>query len=365
MPAINCLPFLASIPPATRYLTITLLAFSLLGAFLRITSSGDPQLGELASYGLFSPAPRQDYPWLFLVPGKVFYYPWTLLIAGFAEGNLIEFAISALALPLCARYLERVWGARELLKFVVVVIVSSNIIAVGLSWILFFVFGKADVFLYGSTIHGLSALQTGFLVAFTQLIPEHQVQLFGGVIKARVKRLPGIYLLVSNVLTILIAQNPYIIIQFGFFTGWVYLRFVKIQEGAGGEFRGDRSETFAFTSWFPPIAHKPIGALGNAVFNLCVKLKLVRPWGDDASGGYALLPGPGGARAEAERRRALALKALDARMASAPTNATAAAPTTSGAASSTTPPSAPAPATVGAGAAVSKPAPAKLEEPAN
>jgi len=68
------------------------------------------------------------------------------------------------------------------------------------------------------------------------------------------QRLPGIYLLISNVLTLVVAQNPYIIIQFGFFTGWVYLRFVKIQEGAGGEFRGDRSETFAFTSWFPPIA---------------------------------------------------------------------------------------------------------------
>jgi hypothetical protein len=35
--------------------------------------------------------------------------------------------------------------------------------------------------------HGLEALQVGFLVAFTQLIPEHQVQMFGGLIKARVK----------------------------------------------------------------------------------------------------------------------------------------------------------------------------------
>lgn len=36
---------------------------------------------------------------------------------------------------------------------------------------------------------GQSALQTGILVAFTQLIPEHQVQLFG-VIKMRVKVCP-------------------------------------------------------------------------------------------------------------------------------------------------------------------------------
>lgn len=58
-----------------------------------------------------------------------------------------QFIISAITLPLCARYLERIWGARELLKFCFVVIVASNIIGVGLSWILFFVLGKADLFL--------------------------------------------------------------------------------------------------------------------------------------------------------------------------------------------------------------------------
>lgn len=35
--------------------------------------------------------------------------------------------------------------------------------------------------------HGLMALQIAFLVAFTQLIPEHQVQIFGGIAKIRVK----------------------------------------------------------------------------------------------------------------------------------------------------------------------------------
>jgi hypothetical protein len=34
--------------------------------------------------------------------------------------------------------------------------------------------------------HGQMAVQVGILVAFTQLIPEHQVQLFG-VFRARVK----------------------------------------------------------------------------------------------------------------------------------------------------------------------------------
>lgn len=33
----------------------------------------------------------------------------------------------------------------------------------------------------------MMGLQVGFLVAFTQLIPEHQVQIFGGLLKVRVK----------------------------------------------------------------------------------------------------------------------------------------------------------------------------------
>jgi len=132
---------------------------------------------------------------------------------------------------------------------------------------------------YGLPYHGQSGLQTGFLVAFTQLIPEHQIQVFG-VVKMRVKvcpiqaagpgailvslslasppsrdtanpqTLPGIYLLISNVLVIVFGPSPYILVQFGFFVAWVYLRFFKLSEN--GEFRGDRSETFAFQYWFPP-----------------------------------------------------------------------------------------------------------------
>jgi len=39
---------------------------------------------------------------------------------------------------------------------------------------------------YGMQYHGQMALQIAILVAFTQLIPEHQVQIMG-VFKARVK----------------------------------------------------------------------------------------------------------------------------------------------------------------------------------
>lgn len=82
-----------------------------------------------------------------------------------------------------------------------VTIVVSNIIAFGLSWIEYFVFQNTAFACVHSAIcvernlsfprfgiqyHGQMALQAGILVAFTQAIPEHHIQILG-VFKARVK----------------------------------------------------------------------------------------------------------------------------------------------------------------------------------
>lgn len=100
-------------------------------------------------------------------------------------------------MPLACRYLERLWGLPELLRFISLVIVGSNVIAFGFSWIVYILTRSEGAMCvwtitsltddsYGVPYHGLSGLQSGILVAFTQIIPEHQIQLFG-VIKARVK----------------------------------------------------------------------------------------------------------------------------------------------------------------------------------
>ena len=114
------------------------------------------------------------------------------------------------------------------------------------------------------------------------------------------------------------------LVQFGFFVAWVYLRFFKLSEN--GDFRGDRSETFAFQCWFPPpvryvhpawlsverlievicLHGRPyIAIAGNHVYKMAVRVGLVQAWEEPA--GYSVLPGPGQARAEAERRRSVLL----------------------------------------------------------
>jgi hypothetical protein len=46
---------------------------------------------------------------------------------------------SAITLPLACRYLERVWGFYELLRFCSIVIVGSNVIAFGFSWLVWMI----------------------------------------------------------------------------------------------------------------------------------------------------------------------------------------------------------------------------------
>ncbi|SGY79145.1 BQ5605_C008g05054 [Microbotryum silenes-dioicae] len=335
---------LLALPPATRALTGALVGMSLLLFALRLSLAP----GDLKGIFGASSDPSLVFPWLVLLPGSVMWYPWTLLTSSFVESNLLEFLFSLFTLPLAARYLERVWGQVELLKFVFVVVVASNIIAVVVNVLESVVLGNKELFLavldrrwasaimlprrahivihdnpiktdkehnvltllhfsdnsYGMSYHGLMALQVGFLVAFTQLIPEHQVQVFGGIAKVRVKSLPMLYVTVSNVACLIGYQSPYILIQFGWIVSWFYLRFIKLADPTS-DFRGDRSETFAFSSWFPPFIQPYVAKVAGIAFELAVKVGVLKAWTDVEMGGYAAVP-------------AMALKALDQRMATKP-----------------------------------------------
>ncbi|KAF9535656.1 eukaryotic integral membrane protein-domain-containing protein [Crepidotus variabilis] len=288
-----------SVPPITR-------------AFTAITIISSALYGYLSWKGLGVEAVR----YMTMVPGFAIYSPWTLFTSAFVETTVFEFVATIIFVPPSLKYLERLWGSIETVKFIVATIVASNIITLAVNCIEFIGTRNADLFLYGMPYHGQMALQIGILVAFTQLIPEHQVQLFG-FIKARVKTLPMAYLTLSTVLCLVGYQCPWIIIQFGWYVSWVYLRFYKknTADAMGGtDTYGDRSETFSLISWFPPFMHYPLTLLGNFVHSLATRLHLIPTSGPDLEhGAYAQVPGT--TRAEAERRRAMALKALDQRLA--------------------------------------------------
>jgi hypothetical protein len=285
---------IASIPPVTRSFAAATLLFSLI------------YLYSQWSFG--------DEAYLTLIPGSSLFYPWTFFTSVFVETSIYELIFTLVMVPASLRYLERLWGGIETIKFIMVVVTFSNIIAFCLNWIEFAVLKNADLFLYGMRYHGQMALQVGVLVAFTQLIPEHQVQLFG-VIRVRVKTLPMAYVTFSTVMCILGFQCPFIVIQFGWLVSWIWLRFYKKNIGEtmnGGPTYGDRSETFALVNSFPPVLHTPITFLANTTYKYASRFHLIPSAGADLEANHAQ---PVNTRAEAERRRAMALKALDQRLA--------------------------------------------------
>lgn len=180
-------------------------------------------------------------------------------------------------------------------------------------------------------IAGTIALQISFLVAFSQLVPAHTVTLFRGILSLRVPRLPLLYigLIAALSLTPLLTAASFVLAVSGFLTSWTYLRFYKtvfpdLEASQPGALRGDASETFAFAEFFPGPAKPFVSAVSEQVFNVLVSLRLCVPFsaadvsaaarGDAGAFMARGSGGPGSARAEAERRRALALKALDQRL---------------------------------------------------
>lgn len=195
-------------------------------------------------------------------------------------------------------------------------------------------------------ICGGVALQAAFLVAFKQLVPEHTVTILKGIVKMRVKHFPALFLLLNTLSGPLLGTDTAAVLAWlGLLTGWTYLRFYKRQPDlsgtstSGSGIRGDASETFAFACFFPEVMQPPIAAVSQAIYNILITLRICTPFSaeDVATGNEqasargeaglpSLLNGAGrggrgmGKREEAERRRALALKALDQRLHAASAN---------------------------------------------
>ena len=164
----------------------------------------------------------------------------------------------------------------------------------------------------------------------------------------RVKHFPALFLLINSIAGLILGTSTAALLAWlGFMVGWTYLRFYKHQPDlsttttSGPGLRGDASETFAFASFFPDVMQPSIAAVTDQVYNLLVTIRICTPFSAEAvasgneqaaarseSGLPSLLNGAGrsnrgmGKREEAERRRALALKALDQRLNAATANKT-------------------------------------------
>lgn len=312
------MPLRFNLPPITRLLLVTLLAQSVLSFAIR--------------YGQWTESSDLRVPYMTLVPQLSLIYPWTFLTTTLVENNIFTLSITAVALLYGGRYLERAWSSPPFAKFLLIVSLIPNAICFFLYVTLYAITGEISWPL--TTISGGIPLQSAFLVAFSQLVPAHTVTLFRGMISLRVPRFPLLYITLVTILAIspIMTSASFFLSMFGFITSWTYLRFYKpafpdLETAQNANLRGDASETFAFSEFFPDPLKPSVSAFSNAVYQILVSIHVCTPWSDadvSASRGDSFVPRvtPGTARAEAERRRALALKALDQRLHAATATAT-------------------------------------------
>lgn len=177
-------------------------------------------------------------------------------------------------------------------------------------------------------------------MAFKQLVPEHTVSLFNSLIRIRVKHFPAVFVLLNMLSGPILGTDTALFLSlYGFLTSWIYLRFYRMAPsvvtsatGDDAVIKGDASDTFAFSHFFPDPIRAIVAPLCDQIYNTLIAIKVCTPFSDEAievgneqasaraEGGLPTLTTGGrggrigGRREEAERRRALALKALDQRL---------------------------------------------------
>ncbi len=142
----------------------------------------------------------------------------------------------------------------------------------------------------------------------------------------RIPRFPLLHIIgvILLSLTPILSSASLFLVLTGFLASWTYLRFYKpafpdLESSQPSSLRGDASEGFAFAEFFPDPLKPFIASFSAQVYKICVALRICTPFSAadvSASRGDTFMQRgtPGSARAEAERRRALALKALDQRL---------------------------------------------------
>ncbi|KAF6726064.1 Transmembrane protein 115 [Oryzias melastigma] len=250
-----------------------------------------------------------------VTPGFLFppnFWVWTLVTHGVVEQHVWGMAANVGTMMACGRLLEPLWGALELLIFFAVVNVSSGLLA-GLSYLLTYVATFDLDFLFAVRIHGVAGFLGGVLVALKQTMGDTTVL---RVPQVRLKAAPALVLLLLALLRLsglLNSSAPLAAFSYGSLSGWVYLRFY--QRHSRG--RGDMSDHFAFASFFPEAVQPVVGLLAGLVHSALVKMKVCRKMVkryDVGAPSSITISLPGTDPQDAERRRQLALKALNERL---------------------------------------------------
>ncbi|CAN6300852.1 unnamed protein product [Urochloa humidicola] len=246
--------------------------------------------------------------YLTLIPARTIPFAWNLVTAGYIEQTIPGVIVSIVGLLLFGKVLEPLWGAKELLKFIFIVNLSTSACVFVTAIVLYYI-TQEESYLY-TPLSGFYGVLSGLLVGIKQILPDQELNLF--VLKISAKWIPSILAFISVAVSFILKESMAYLptILFGIYVSWIYLRY--FQKRLEVDLRGDPSDEFSFSSFFPgffrPILD-PIASIFHKIF--CGRSARSEGTGNALDGSQF----PGSGSIEANRRRERGQRALEQRLA--------------------------------------------------
>nr|GLL34963.1 rhomboid-like protein 19 [Ipomoea trifida] len=245
---------------------------------------------------------------LALIPAKTIPFAWNLITAGYVEQTIYGVFVSTFGLLFTGKLLEPIWGPREFLKFIFIVNFLTSVCVFITSISLYYI-SREESYLY-LPISGFQGVLSALLVGIKQIIPDQEL----ASLKIKAKWLPSLAVLISIVISFFTVDSAAFLppLVFGTYIGWIYLRYWQRKPEA--KLRGDPSDEFAFSTFFPEFLRPVIDPIAT-IFDrlLCGRRSDVSNEETDYTLGSTALPGSD--PIEASRRRERGARALEERLA--------------------------------------------------
>ncbi|KAJ9553707.1 hypothetical protein OSB04_017752 [Centaurea solstitialis] len=271
--------------------------------------------------------------YLALIPARTIPFGWNLLTAGYIEQTLHGVLISTIGLLFIGKLLEPIWGSGEFLKFIFVVNFVTSVCVFIMAIVMYYI-TMEEIYLYlmscnlvgeydqpltilvycnfcGSymPLSGFGGALSGLLVGVKQIIPDQEL----APLKIKAKFAPSIMLFLSIAISFFTVEPatclPMLI--FGMYIGWIYLRYFQRKQET--KIRGDPSDEFAFSTFFPGFLRPLI----DPVASIFDQMLCGRSEASNEARGYTVATAalPGSDPVEASRRRERGARALEERLA--------------------------------------------------
>lgn len=190
--------------------------------------------------------------WIALVPGLTLSATprfWALVTAGFYETSIIMGTANIAAVVLVGPVLEQAWGGDMFRRFVLFVNVAT-FCAVFCGAIVAYIATQKDHFLF-IPMCGFSGVNAAFVVALFQRYPTRPILPISP--QPTIQHLP--IAIVSGAIALYVfgvingKETPLVVL--GTLFGWIFLRFFRVEPETG--LVGDLRPEFAFVELFPPL----------------------------------------------------------------------------------------------------------------